>query len=147
MRFPLKLFTPYFSLLFFCIAPCFSSNNPFCFFFYSNYHSLYKWSEFFEYQLSMSGSVSSGTNTPEVERPSVSSYQVFNFVANIVVIIVLLVLFVLFETVLEPFKRGFFCDDESIAKPYRSKETISAGLLTVLAIIFILIVVSIYIIF
>ena len=89
----------------------------------------------------MSGRGTSDTST-EVQRPSVSSYQLFNFVANIVVIIVLLVLFVVFETALEPFKRGFFCDDESIAKPYRTTQTISAVLLTVLAIIFIFLVVS-----
>ena len=90
----------------------------------------------------MSGRETSNTSTPEVERPSLSSYQVFNFVANILVIIVLLVLFVVFESTLEPFKRGFFCDDESIAKPYRTTQTISAVLLTVLAVIFIFLVVS-----
>ena len=93
-------------------------------------------------KLDMSWRGTSDASTPEVERPSVSRYQVFNFVANILVIIVLLVLFKVFES-LDPFKRGFFCDDESIAKPYRT-ETISFVLLIVLAIIFIFLVVSDY---
>jgi len=70
-------------------------------------------------------------------RPSVSSYRLFTFVSNIQAIIILLVVFLVFETLLSPFNRGFFCDDESIAKPYRH-EAISAVLVSVLALLFVI---------
>lgn len=68
-----------------------------------------------------------------------SSYQVFAIVCNVLVVIMLLVLFIVFEKLISPFHRGFFCDDESIMKPYKTKQTISIVLVTCLAVIFILI--------
>jgi len=74
------------------------------------------------------------------KRTNLSSYQVFTLVTNILAVVILLVVFMIFEKEMEPFNRGFFCDDHFIMKPYMA-ETISAGLLAVLALVFVVVVV------
>ena len=72
---------------------------------------------------------------------ALSPYQVFTILSNVLAGVVVLVLFVIFEKFISPFQRGFFCDDESIMKPYKS-QTVSVALLVVIAVICILAVVS-----
>ncbi|XP_002156341.3 phospholipid phosphatase 1 [Hydra vulgaris] len=53
--------------------------------------------------------------------------------ANWLVIISLSVIFYIFGKVLPSFKQGFFCDDETIKKPYVSQETIPFSVLLLIS--------------
>ena len=61
---------------------------------------------------------------------------------NLAAIILFLIAFALFELILKPFHRGFFCDDESIMKPYVKSQTVPATLLVGIAVPLIIILVS-----
>ena len=45
-------------------------------------------------------------------------------ILNIISLIFFVIGLLLFESVLKPFHRGFFCNDQSIQKPYIEKQTV-----------------------
>ena len=63
-------------------------------------------------------------------------------VTNSLVIIVLAVVLFLFEKVFPPFHLGFFCDDETIMKPYVFHQTVPYAVLVAVAICLTVLVVS-----
>lgn len=69
-------------------------------------------------------------------------YRICAYTFNTITFITLIVLFILFEGIMSPFNRGFFCNDESIQKPYVAKQTVPVAMLTGLAVGVVLIVVS-----
>lgn len=68
-------------------------------------------------------------------------YRICAYTFNTITFITLIVLFILFEGIMSPFNRGFFCNDESIQKPYVAKQTVPVAMLTGLAVGVVLIVV------
>jgi len=63
-------------------------------------------------------------------------------IVNTIIIILILVAFIIFEVVLKPFNRGFFCNDQSIQKPYVEKQTVPTMVLVVVTVVLIILVVT-----
>lgn len=68
-----------------------------------------------------------------------------NFILNIFTAIVLVVVFVVLEVypIVPAFHRGFYCNDDTINKPYLEKETISTSTLIVTSVLLVIILATI----
>lgn len=73
---------------------------------------------------------------------SFSSYQLFALLTNIFTVIGLVVVFAVFEKFLDPFNRGFFCDDKSIQKPYVKSQAVPTSWAVVFCLVGVILVVK-----
>lgn len=72
---------------------------------------------------------------------SFTSYQLFALLSNVATIIALVIVFAVLDKLVDPFQRGFFCDDESIQKPYIHPETVPTSWAVIMDILIVVVVV------
>ena len=65
-------------------------------------------------------------------------------ILNIIALTFFIIGLVLFESILKPFHRGFFCNDQSIQKPYIEKQTVTTTTLVAVSMLLVIFTVSIF---
>lgn len=70
----------------------------------------------------------------------------WQLVINIITTVIFIIVFVLFEdgSIISAYRRGFFCDDDSINKPYLKTQVIPTRLLIIISILLIVVSVSLF---
>lgn len=74
----------------------------------------------------------------------VTGKKTFHVIADVILALILIAVLCVAYFAAPPFNRGFFCNDESIQKPYVSKQTVPSALLLAVGLILALVVVMFF---